>query len=65
MKYSAKPKPVKPADPKRSPQRAAAELAKKLAERQENAFVPSKQKGKDPYRQYRDANGKMQFKGKD
>lgn len=32
MKYSAKPKPVKPADPKRSPQRAAAEVAKKMAE---------------------------------
>jgi hypothetical protein len=65
MKYSAKPTP-KPADPKRSPQRAALELAKQKAKKAGSNLVPEKSKGKkDPYFMYRNADGKMEFNGKD
>lgn len=60
-----KPTP-KPADPKRSPQRAALETAKKLAKKTGGAVVPRKSTGKkDPYFMYRNADGKMEFNGKD
>lgn len=47
-----KPTP-KPADPKRSPQRAAFEVAQKKAEIANKGKVAQKTGGKDPYKMYK------------
>lgn len=51
----------KPADPKRSPQRAALEVAQKLAKKSGGAVVPQKSGGKDPYWMYKGPKGENGF----